>query len=78
MPGPGHYDNLFKKASKHLITLKSRKKMFNDIPPDDTPAANHYSVKEAFVTPGRFKAISFGYGHKYDFTKRDLDAPGPG
>jgi len=78
IPGPGAY-----KVEKDVIAgmgkvhFLPRGKMFNEGLGLGSPNSNHYSPKTEIIMSGRFRSIGFGFGKKYDFTKKKDYVPGP-
>ena len=78
LPGPGEYNAEGASFREPKITLKAKGKLFNDNIRENAPPPGHYTSKYDFVENGRFNKISFGFGHKHDFTKSSNRNPGPG
>jgi len=78
IPGPGAY-----KIEKDVIAgmgkvhFLPKGKMFNEGLGLGSPNSNHYSPKTEIIMNGRFRGIGFGFGKKYDFTKKKDYVPGP-
>lgn len=78
LPGPGEYNVERESFVEAKTTLKARGKLFNEHIHDNAPPPGHYTYKYDFVENGRFSKITFGLGHKHDFTKKTNLNPGPG